>query len=211
MKTFSQEVHDYIERFVVRDDPILEEMERHAKEVNFPYIGPQVGRLLYVLSISIRAKRILEIGSGFGYSAYWFCRAVGPEGEVILTEKDKHDADLAREYLTRAGFADRYRIFDGEADACLLSVPGEFDVIFIDGRKKEYPYYLDRTLSRLRVGGLLIADNVLWDGKVAFPPEEGDEDTKAIQDFNRAIFNEPRLCSTIISMRDGVSISVKLG
>jgi predicted O-methyltransferase YrrM len=210
MSSISKAIDHYLEHLAIPDDPILKEMARHAEEVSFPYVGPLVGQLLYVLASAINAQRVLEIGSGFGYSAYWFCKAVGPEGEVHLTEKDAPDAAKAEEFLTRAGFADRIQLHRGEADELLLNIAGEFDVIFIDCRKREYPYFLDRCLSRLRIGGLLIADNVLWHGKVAHEAAPDDRDTLALQEFNQKIFHEPRLRSMIVPLRDGVSISVKV-
>lgn len=204
-------VERYLDRLAHADhDPILLEMEDYAQQSNFPAIGAQVGQLLYVLATTMGARRVLEIGSGFGYSAYWFCKAVGPEGEVILTEKDAPDAERARDYLTRAGFIDRVAIHIGEADETLLELPGTFDIIFLDARKTEYPYYQDRAMKRLRLGGLLIADNVLWRGKVAEEAAADDADTQALQQFNTRLFESPKLRSTIIPLRDGVSISVKV-
>jgi len=203
-------VERYLEHLVMPSDPILQEMDAMAKERHFPYVGPLVGQLLMVLATSIQATRVLELGSGFGYSAWWFSQAVGPDGEVHLTERDPQNLALANDFLTRSGFADRIYLHSGEASQALVNIPGDFDVVFIDARKVEYPAFLDAAVSRVRVGGYIIADNTLWGGAVAHPASESDLDTRALQEFNRKIFRETRLRSMILPLRDGVSISLKL-
>lgn len=203
-------VEQYLEQLLNLHDPILKEMDTLARERHFPYVGPLVGQFLYVLASSINANRVLELGSGFGYSAWWFCQAVGPDGEVHLTERDPQNVALAGDFLTRSGFAERIYLHSGEAANALMNIPGEFDVVFIDARKVDYPAFLDAAVSRVRVGGYIIADNTLWGGAVAHKADENDLDTRALQEFNRKIFREPRLRSMVLPLRDGVSISLKL-
>lgn len=199
----------YLSQLLREHDPILAEMEERARATGLSCLGPVVGNLLRIQAELIGARRVLEIGSGFGYSAWWFSHAVGPDGEVHLTENDPADLELARDFLLRSGFADRTWLHAGEAAQSMANIPGDFDVLFLDGRKTDYLYFLEAGLSRVRVGGLIIADNVLLKGQVAEERTE-DEAVRAIQAFNRRIFAEPRLRSVIVPLRDGVSISVKV-
>lgn len=199
----------YLGQLLREHDPILAEMEERAKATGLSCLGPVIGNLLRTQAELIGARRVLEIGSGFGYSAWWFSHAVGPDGEVHLTENNPSDLALAEDFLTRSGFADRTWLHSGEAAQSMANIPGDFDVIFLDGRKSDYLYFLEAGLCRVRVGGLIMADNVLQKGRVADETCQ-DEDVRIIREFNRRIFAEPRLRSVIVPLRDGVSISMKV-
>jgi caffeoyl-CoA O-methyltransferase len=202
------EIEAYLAGIAPASIGIRKEMEEHGAERGFPLIGPLVGRLLSLLASSIGARRVFECGSGFGYSALWFANAVGPEGRVFLTDGSAENLALARDYLGRAGVADRCRFLEGDAVKHLQETDGPFDVILVDIDKEGYPASLPITVPRLRSGGLLITDNLLWDGRVA---EEGTEDpsTRSIQEYNRAIYAHPDLQTTILPLRDGVGVSRK--
>ncbi len=191
-------------------DAIEQEMRAYAAERGaFPIVGPLVGRLLEQLARSVGARRVLEVGSGFGYSAYWFCRAVGQGGRVALTEYDPSNAEKARDFLGRAGFSDRIEVHVGDGiELASGAVPGPVDVAFFDLDKARYPLALAKLLPRVRKGGLLIADNVLWGGAVA--KEVHDEDTDGLREYTRLVLSHPQLFSTIVPLRDGVAASLKI-
>lgn len=203
-------VHSTIDRYLDDlarpNEAVLREMAARAVERGFPYVGPQVGRLLFTLARAITARRVLELGSGFGYSAYWFCQAVGPEGEVVLTESSQQRADEATAFLERGGFAGRTRILVGNALELVESLEGRFDIVFNDIDKQDYPRALEPSLAVLRPGGLFISDNMLWFGKVLEEsPEEAS--TRGVRELTRMLYASNRLETSLIPMRDGVTVS----
>lgn len=197
----------YINSLLPKRNPVLAEMERYAQRHKVPIIGPACGRLLFQLVQISGAKRIFEMGSAIGYSTIWFARAAGPEAEVFYTDGDPANAALAREYLRRAGVEARVRICTGDAIELLDAASGSFDLILIDIDKPQYPAALRKALPRLRSGGLLVTDNVLWSGRAARKAK--DANTRAIQEFNRAIYGSAELFPVIIPLRDGVAVCRK--
>ncbi len=205
-------VHPEIERYLAElfptDDPVLKEMERLAAKERFPIVGPLVGRLLAQMARLISARRVFEFGSGFGYSAYWFLKGMDGKGTVVLTDDEAENARRAKEFLSRAKFADQAEIEVGDAHELIDRQRGPFDIIFIDCEKARYPDACEKALPKLRPGGLLLADNVLWFGEVIKRSE--DPSVLGIQRFTHRIVNDPGLFTTILPLRDGVSISLKL-
>jgi len=200
------DIDRYLHDLANPDDPILREMEVVAAENRFPIVGPQVGRLLYVLARSVSARRVIELGSGFGYSAYWFARAVGPTGQVVLTDTSVERADLAGEYLARGGLADRVRILVGDALDIVERLGGQYDVVFNDIDKEQYPLVLERAAGVLRPGGLLISDNMLWFGTVLEPRPE-DASTRGVKELTRLLYASDVFDTALIPIRDGVTVS----
>jgi predicted O-methyltransferase YrrM len=191
---------------------IAEEMERVAGERDFPIVNRLVGITLEILARSVGAKRVLEMGSGFGYSAYWFSRAVGEGGEVHMTEGDPENQKQALDYLDRAGFGDRVHSHVGNALEIIDELEGDLDVIFCDIDKDGYPEAWRKASERIRPGGLYLCDNVLWSGRVAAnDPEDPRPDwTKAVDKQNRAIAADERFLSSIIPTRDGVMVALRV-
>jgi len=196
----------YIYSLIPPRDPVQREQERYALKHKVPIIGPACGRLLYQLARLIKARRVFEMGSAIGYSTLWLARAVGPKGKVFYTDSDPANAARAEDYLRRASVLERVRVLTGDAAQLLDSTAGEFDLIFNDVDKTQYPEVFRKAVARVRVGGLFITDNVLWSGRVALPPEEIDAQTRAIQKFNRLIYRSPQLFSTVIPLRDGFAV-----
>jgi predicted O-methyltransferase YrrM len=196
----------YIRDLIPARDPVLSEMEEFAAENDVPIVGPAVGSLLEILARSIGADRIFEMGSAIGYSTAFFASAVGRGGQVFYTDGDPANAERARGYLERMGFADRVTIKVGDAIASLEQTRGYFDVVFIDVDKDGYPASLKAAAPRVRRGGYLIADNVLWSGKVI---DDGarDKATEGIRHFNRTLFALQEFRSVIVPLRDGVAIA----
>jgi predicted O-methyltransferase YrrM len=182
-------------------------MERYAKKHDIPIIGPACGRLLYILAQISGAKRIFEMGSAIGYSTIWLARAAGPGAEIYYTDGSADNGKLAGQYLNRAGVSDRVQILVGDALLLLDEIGGPFDIIFIDVDKHQYPEAMQKAVPRLKSGGLLITDNVLWSGRVT--EKSKDIRTKAIQQFNRLVYSSDELFPVIIPLRDGVAVCRK--
>ena len=208
MEITTPAIEDYLLDITPQEDPILAEMERRARERHFPIVGPLVGRLLYQLVRLTGSRKILELGSGFGYSAYWFSRALAGSGEVTLTELSPENLTLAKDFLQRGGITSQIQFHQGDALEILKDLEGPFDIIFNDVDKHQYPEAFQKASSLLAQGGLFISDNVLWHGQVV-EQNDPDEDTRGILEHNRLIFESPDFFSSIIPVRDGISLSVK--
>lgn len=199
---------EYLLNVTPERDQVLEDMEQFALEQHFPIIGPLVGRFLYLITQVTQAKRVLELGSGFGYSAYWFAKALGKNGEIICTDGNPLNAERATAYLKRGKVGSKVEFLVGDALKLIDEQEGQFDIIFNDLDKHQYPKAFRKAVPKLRKGGLLISDNVLWSGKIF--DHKPDVDTAGILTYNRLIYSSKELFSTIIPLRDGVSISIKL-
>jgi predicted O-methyltransferase YrrM len=205
-------IEDYMRTLTARhDEPVLLEMEREGEERDFPIVGRLVGVTLEVLARSISARRVFELGSGFGYSAYWFSRAVGPHGEVHLTDNDPENEKKALDYLGRAGLDGPVRLHVGDAVGSLEETEGQFDVVYCDIDKHGYPEAWRAARERIRPGGLYLCDNVLWSGRVTGEVEDPrPEWTNAVLEHNRMIADDERYLSVIVPTRDGVMVAVRL-
>jgi caffeoyl-CoA O-methyltransferase len=194
-------------------DPVLGDMEARAAAHGFPIVGRAAGRYLELAARMVGARRVCELGSGYGYSAYWFARAVGPDGEVVATDGSPDNAALAEDYLRRAGLWGPVRWHTGDALEGLAATDGDFDVVYCDVDKDGYPDCWRAAADRIRVGGLWICDNVLWDGLVATGAERGDVPpgwTAAIQQHNRLVAEDPRYVSSIVPIRDGLMTALRV-
>ena len=209
MNLMDEKVTDYMRGLCDRfDDPVLAEMEEVAEEKGFPIVGRTVGACLQMLATSIAAKSVFEMGSGYGYSAYWFAKAVGPKGHVTLTDGDAENAKQAEHYLTRVGLWDTCTFEVGDAIEAIEKTPGEFDIVYNDIDKGDYPRAFDIARHKVRVGGFYICDNVLWSGRVA--AEDNDAWTQAIRQHNSAIYEDPDFLPSIVPIRDGVMVALRV-
>ena len=202
----NEKVEQYIYDSLPPRDDVLRDMEAQAKQRKIPIVGPAVGRLLFQLAQLAGAKRIFEMGSAIGYSTIWWARAVGDAGHVTYTDGDPKNAKEASGYFARAGVAGRIEVKTGDALELLSEEKGEFDIIFNDVDKEDYPRVFKLAVPRLKRGGLFITDNVLWSGRVTDPK---DATTKAIVEFNKMLYSSKELFTTIIPLRDGVAIARK--
>jgi len=201
-------VEDYLYSIIPHRDEVLTQMEAEAAARNIPIVGPAVGRVLHQLALMIQAKNIFEMGSAIGYSTIWWARAVGEGGRVFYTDGDRKNADEARGYFERAGVAASITVRTGDALELLSEQNGEFDIIFNDIDKEDYPRAFRLAVPRLRKGGLFVTDNVLWSGRVA-EKNPTEASTKAILEFNRLLYGSPELFTTILPIRDGVAVAIK--
>lgn len=199
----------YLADLFASEDPVLQEMEREARAQDFPIVGPVVGRLLRQIALSIAARDIFEMGSGFGYSTHFLAQAVGPGGRVVHTDHSAARSARARALLGQAGLADRVSFEIGDAVTLIVNYPGPFDLIFIDVDKEAYPEALELARARVRPGGYIITDNVLWHGRV-LEPAGADAATAGVLRYTRAALAAPDLLTTILPLRDGVALHLKL-
>jgi predicted O-methyltransferase YrrM len=200
-------VDDYLYSMLPKRDPVLAEMEEYATENKIPIVGPAVASVLQQLAMMINARTVFELGSAIGYSTIWWAQAVGDKGRVIYTDGDAKNAERARSYFTRAGVTNRITLHTGDALEYLSEQKQEFDIIFNDVDKEDYPRVLRLVAPRLHKGGLFITDNVLWSGRVA--EKNPDARTKAILEFNRKLYDAPEFYTTLLPIRDGLAVALK--
>jgi predicted O-methyltransferase YrrM len=211
-------VENYLYAMLPERGGVLQEIERQAKERDIPIVGPAVGRLLYQYARLINAKTVFEMGSAVGYSTIWWAMAVGQGGEVHYTDGSRKNADEARAYFARAGVAERIQIHVGDAIEVLSERKEQFDVLFCDIDKHDYPRAARMAPERVRRGGLFITDNTLWRGDVVYaagnpdykPGNEPDRKVSAIVEFNELLYKSPDWYTTILPLRDGVTVAMRL-
>jgi predicted O-methyltransferase YrrM len=206
-------IEQYLAGLNLAGNAVLDDIARGNATRGLPLVDAEVGALLRVLATAAAATRILEIGTAIGYSGIWLAGALPPDGMLMTMEMSEERAQEARENFARAGLAGRVSVIVGDAQLKIAKVSGPFDLIFQDGDKKLYEPLLDRLVGLLRPGGLLVTDNVLWNGEVvpgfAGTPTQPPEDTKAIVAYNQRLASHPDLITAVVPLRDGVSISVK--
>jgi caffeoyl-CoA O-methyltransferase len=213
MDITNPKVEEYIRGLLARyDEPVLLEMEAEAKERDFPIVNRMVGVALEILARGIGARRVFELGSGYGYSGYWFSRAVGPSGELHLTDGDPENERKAMDYLSRAGLAGPVRFHVGDAVTALNATGGQYDIVYCDIDKDGYPQAWRTARDRIRAGGMFICDNTLWSGRVTGEAEDPRPKlTEAIMEMNAEAASDPDYLATILPIRDGVLVALRLG
>jgi len=204
----NEAIDAYIDQLAARGDEALRTVERQGREERWPIVGPAEGSLLHILARSIRAKRILELGAAIGYSGTWLARALPSDGELVTVEWNPETAAIARKNFERTGVAKRVRIEIGSALDVVPRLRGRFDLIFNDIDKVHYGDVLPLCLEKLRVGGLLVTDNVLWSGTVA--AARRTKEAQVIHEYNESLAKDPRMLPVIVPLRDGVSIALKV-
>jgi predicted O-methyltransferase YrrM len=206
----SDNMGDYIAGLFAPEDGLLASLREEADRSGLPPIAitPDEGRLLQVLLTAIQARRVLEVGTLGGYSAIWMARCLPDDGELLTVELEPAHAEFAQRYVARAGLSSRIEIRVGRALDILPSLDGQrFDAVFLDADKEPLPTYFEWALRLLRPGGLLIADNALWGGKV-YDESERDEKTTAVREFNRRMATDPRVIGILVPTHDGVAVGV---
>lgn len=211
-------VENYLYAILPARDAVLQEMERQANERDIPIVGPAVGRLFYQYAKLINAKTVFEMGSAIGYSTIWWARAVGEGGKVHYTDGSRKNADEARRYFEQAGISDRIEIHVGDALEILSERKEQFDILFSDVDKHDYPRVFHMAAAHVRKQGLFITDNALWSGEVAYAagnpdlPVGGEPDatTKGVVELNRLLYESKDWYTTIVPLRDGVAVALRL-
>jgi caffeoyl-CoA O-methyltransferase len=210
MDIIAPEISSYLDDLVPERPAELREMERIAESTNFPIIGPASGNLCYLIARLIGARRVFELGSGYGYSTAWFARAVRENGggEVHHVVWDADLSGRARKHLETLGYSDLVRFHVAEAVETLRATDGPFDVIFNDIDKAGYPASIDAILPKLRKGGALIIDNLLWSGRI-LDPSDTSANTEGVRAVTRRIMESDEWIASIVPIRDGVLIAYR--
>ncbi len=204
----SPQIERYIQNLYPLEDPLLKEMEAHGSKSDFPLIGPLVGRILYQLTKLSSAKKVFEMGSGFGYSAFWFALALPENGIVHLADDSQKNTDLSKRFFMQGNLIHKAKFHTGNAVEILSKLDEVFDIILIDLKKEQYPKALEVAKTKLKLGGLIIADNLLWFGRVL--EKKGDASTESIKQFNQTLFNDCNFISTLLPVRDGLGVAYKI-
>jgi predicted O-methyltransferase YrrM len=203
-----REQAEYLERLLPASKGIVAEMEADAEKNRVPIADREVALFLEITARAMNAKRILEIGMAIGYAVVHLAQAIADDGLVVTIEPNDEMIRRSEDYLTRAGVRERVRIERGKALEVIPRLKERFDLIYLDALKEEYSDYLDESLPLLRVGGVVIADNVLWGGLVAGDNQEAS--TKALRKFNKHFVNHPQLRAEVLSFGDGIGYGVKI-
>src|ERR1035437_41499 len=209
MNFIDPKVDEYLHEILPARLPVLQEMEKQAKQRKIPIVGPAVARVLYQYAKLLAAKTVFEMGSAIGYSTIWWAMAVGEGGRVFYSDGNEKNAREAEGYFREAGVLDRIEIQVGDAIELLAKRNEQFDILFNDVDKHDYPRVLEMAAPRVRKGGLFITDNVLWSGRVA-EQDPKEESTRAIVKFNQKLKESKESASTVLPLRDGVAVATKL-
>src|SRR6185436_9049398 len=197
---------EYLDKLLPASDELLAEMESYAAEHRVPIADREVARFLEITARAINAKLALECGMAIGYSVIHLLRGMSDDGRVITIDPSDEMISRASDYLTRAGLRDRTQIEKGYALEVIPRLNETFDLLFIDAVKEEYRGYLDLALPKLRIGGIVICDNLLWGGQVAGEIRSDDQkaSTEALRDFNQYFVNHPQLRAQVLAVGDGL-------
>lgn len=190
--------------------PVMLRVEEEARREGQPAVIPETGNLLRALTAASGGRRVLEVGTNLGYGALWMAGALAPDGRLDTIELDPRLAQRARANFREAGLAERIQVLEGAALDVLPRMPsGEYDLVFLDCVKAEYPAYLGHARRLLRVGGILAADNLLWHGRV-WDPAHRDADTEGVRAYTTAVRSDARFATSVIAVGDGLGVSVLL-
>jgi caffeoyl-CoA O-methyltransferase len=211
MDLFAPQLIDYLNGLARHGDPVLERLEKQAAESRFPIIGPPAGQFCYLVARMIRAQRVFELGSGFGYSTIWFAKAVRDNGggEVYHTVWDDDLSRQARANVEEAGLSNIVRFQMSEAVAALRQAEGQFDIIFNDIDKHGYPDSIPVIKRFLRPGGVLIIDNMLWHGR-AWDTSDTDPSTEGVRKVTQMIRDDPDFIFSLVPIRDGMITALRV-
>jgi predicted O-methyltransferase YrrM len=202
------QVDEYLLKVLPKRDLVLMEMEAYALKKGFPFIGPLVGEFLGILARAIRAKTCFELGSGFGFSALHLARALPPRGKVICTDGEEENARLAKKFFEKAGLLSKLEFRVGDASTILKEYRGPFDIMLMDIDKEEYPQAFEKAWPKLAVGGLFIADNLLRSGRVW--EDNRELATIGVRRFTKMLYALPDGKTSILPLRDGISVTMKV-
>ncbi len=205
---FQPKMATYLEKQIPKRPKVLAEMEVYAAKKGFPIVGPLVGRYLFQAALMTQARRVLELGSGYGYSAYWFSLAMGSKGKITLTDSDEQNLRRAEAYFKRAGLKSGFKFKVGDALEIARDIDKHFDIVFNDIDKEAYPQTIEIAAARLKPGGLFITDNLLWSGRVC--DAKPDASTRGVLEFTRRLYADKRFFTTIVPLRDGLAVALRL-
>jgi len=203
------EIENYIEQHTTKEDEVLYELRRQTYlKVLRPRMvsGPVQGQLLTMLCRMIRPQAVLEIGTFTGYSAICMARGISSDATLDTIERDDELEPFIRNYFNKAGLEKNIHLHLGDALKVIENIDRSFDLVFMDGDKREYPAYYDAVIKKMNPGGYILADNILWNGKVTEPLNPADDYTKGILEFNDRVKKDLRVEQVILPIRDGLMI-----
>ncbi|NKE36171.1 O-methyltransferase [Natronococcus sp. JC468] len=224
----SEEMARFVRAVGPAPDETLREMDEYADSAGFPHVGPEVGGFLRFLARAVDAERIFEFGSGYGYSAYWFADALPADGEIVLTEVDADELELAREYMAAGGHDAVARYELGDALETIEGYAGPFDVVLIDHQKDRYVDALEAVRSKVPVGGVVVADNAITAGPIEFEtllevaereaggdgewsiPESANEHTRGIAAYLERVTRDPAFETVVLPLGEGIAVSYRV-
>jgi caffeoyl-CoA O-methyltransferase len=212
MDFISDNLSAYCEKFSEQESPLLAELNR---ETHLKVLSPRMlsghlqGRFLSFLSKMVQPKLILEIGTYTGYSALCLAEGLAADGKLITIDTNEETNLIARKYFDRSEFGKKIELHNEDASKVIQALNGPFDMVFIDADKANYSKYFDLTIDKVRRGGLIIADNVLWSGKILDPETKMDKDTRALNDFNKKVQEDPRVSNILLPVRDGLMLMIR--
>lgn len=204
------QVREYLDHLVPDRPDEMKIMEEYAQQHAFPIVGPAAGQFLYLMTRVSNAKKVFEMGSGYGYSTYWFAKGVMENGggEVHHVVWDDNLSRMARQHLARLGVGPLIKYHVKEAIAALNETPGPFDIIFNDIDKHAYPEALPAIEAKLKSGGLMVVDNMLWSGRI-FDRTEQDPNTKGVRTLTTMLKTRPNFITSLVPIRDGLIVAMK--
>ena len=201
-------------------DDQLQAMDDYADREGFPHVGPEVGAFLRFVARMSDAERIFEFGSGYGYSAYWMAETLPDDGELVLTEVDADELELAREYLREGGYDEFTRYELGDAMETIERYDGPFDVVLIDHQKHRYADAFEAIRPKIPVGGVVVADNAITAGPIEFEslleyavgdgPDDANEHTQGIVDYLERVRHDPAFETIVLPLGEGIAVSYRV-
>jgi predicted O-methyltransferase YrrM len=212
MEFISEDLAAYCENFTAKESELLSELNR---ETHLKVLSPRMlsghlqGRLLSVLSSLVKPEYILEIGTYTGYSALCLAEGLSENGKLITIDPNEETNLIAKKYFERSAFSDKIELINGDASKIIPTITHPVDLVFIDADKRNYALYFDLVIEKVRTGGMIIADNVLWSGKVLEQESKMDKDTEAIHSFNKKIQEDKRVSNALLPVRDGLMLMIK--
>ncbi len=207
MDIVNPRVDEHLNNVAPKSPPPFDEMEKYARENHFPIIGPLVGRFLQQLVPLTNARRIFELGSGYGYSALWMALALPEDGKVICTDGNEKHRDMAFDFFKRVGQEQKLDFRVGDAIEILKKEKGPFDIFLNDIDKHGYPDTIQPVKERLRPGGVFVTDNLLYNGRIF--EDDLSESGRGVLEFTRRLYEDTNFLTSIMPIRDGISIAVK--
>ena len=212
MEFISETISNYSEQHTEQESELLNALNRetHLKAMSPRMLsGHLQGRVLSFISKLLKPKYILEIGTYTGYSALCFAEGLQTDGKLITIDPNEETNIIANKYFRQSAYAKQIELMAGDASKIIPKLNSEIDIVFIDADKRNYTLYFDLVIDKVKKGGIIIADNVLWSGKVVAPKNEMDEDTKAIHDFNKKVNDDKRVTNLLLPVRDGLMLIIK--
>lgn len=211
MDLIDKKIQDYAEQHTSEESTVLQELNRETHAgIDMPQMlsGHLQGRFLSMISQMMRPRQVLEIGAYTGYSAICWAEGLQDGGKVHTIDINADLEEMARQYFKKAGVEDKIKFYIGNAMEIIPGIDAQFDIVFIDADKSNYINYYNLVIDKVRIGGYIIADNVLWSGRVT--EEEKDKRTKILDEYNKMVMNDARVENIMVPIRDGLMIAQKI-